>query len=1040
MSLEKEECRSSEDGSEKFDAAIKKPKFSYDRDFLFSLRDLDVCKKLPNGFDESLLSEFEDVGQSIPDQSRIPGSHSLQGFRRNQYGSSPPTRGDSSNYSRSTYGRSDSDSQSERESDSGRRYGHPSRRSWQTTEQDGLLGSGSCPRPPGHVSGVYAPKFRVNGDHHLSKSNEPYHPPRAYKPVPYSRRDTDSYNDETFGSMECENEDRAQEERRRRASFEMIRKEQQKALQDKQKLNLKHNSAIISNLSEVLEDKKEEMGSASGQKELEGSSTTVVVSNNLDTSFSLQASASRPLVPPGFRNGILEKGSGLKYQSQTLSLEEQKPVPGKSLLDPKISLVPDNGSAGLELNLSQGMNAVNEHPLQRASPLEKGENEKSLYYSDLHVKKSLLEDQVVHASSRLDSHGSLDDPAIVGLNANALEGKTSADGNSKFSTSLLENIFGGALSLSNHDGSNITKFHHIKPDDTRSSSSTQTSKLSHWFPEEESKPTDDSLFGGSNDLLSLISNRDKDQCQASNSEADDFRLNFSLEKSNKLAIELPPVVLGISNKTSIDKKEESISNVITCEDLEQSMLTEYSANSINNKPPFSEDWDTTDLRTEQTREHVDDHASLHLLSLLQQGSSDQKHMSVNSDAGYNLEDRPPASQVDGTNTSVHEHKHEENENSVHNSGKSITLEKLFGSAFMKELQSVEAPISVQRESTEADAPEPLRFADNIVSSPATDIGGLQGLFASNDRQHMRPGVGESLLSLDGPVRGTISSNNGLEEVPMPDGYGTAELPPSEAKYLNHQMLKFMPAHNSMPNPDFSSNLTVDMLEKLAGINTVKDDRFVDSENVPFPHLPYQNPNPQHPYPGLQALRPSPQFQHPQMSQMRPLHHSFESPHAHMSSQMEIFGRDHMLDHYLPVNHQVPPNMIRNPLHPSNIRIMGPDAQSLASMQHQMQLSGNHSHLVPELQWGGHSPVLHPGNQAANFRRDRNSVPGFLPENYRPNIRGPGLPMPGAEGSPPPELFQRLMGGSGMGVEAKHSNNNNNNNTGAIHDGFQFRYG
>ena len=70
-------------------------------------------------------SEFEDTSQ---DQQRIPGT--LSGYRRNEYSSSPPTRGDSGNYSRGIHGRwesrssgrSDKDSDSQSDWDSGNLY------------------------------------------------------------------------------------------------------------------------------------------------------------------------------------------------------------------------------------------------------------------------------------------------------------------------------------------------------------------------------------------------------------------------------------------------------------------------------------------------------------------------------------------------------------------------------------------------------------------------------------------------------------------------------------------------------------------------------------------------------------------------------------------------------------------------------------------------------------------------------------------------------------------------------------------------------
>ncbi|EPS68078.1 hypothetical protein M569_06697, partial [Genlisea aurea] len=224
--------------------SIRKLTRSYTRQFLLSLRDLDVCKKLPSDFDESVLCEFEDSKQSYQDRQKVPGNRQFQCFRRNEYGSSPPSRGDSAIYSRGNYGKMgnrpsdqsdrDSDSQSDLDSESGRLFSQQSRRSWHATEQDGLLGSGTLPRLSGCTSGVSAPRMKTFEQNQLRKSNGPYHPPpRTYKALPYSRRDTDAYNDETFGSKECSNENRVEEERRRRASFEQMRKEQQMTLQEK---------------------------------------------------------------------------------------------------------------------------------------------------------------------------------------------------------------------------------------------------------------------------------------------------------------------------------------------------------------------------------------------------------------------------------------------------------------------------------------------------------------------------------------------------------------------------------------------------------------------------------------------------------------------------------------------------------------------------------------------------------------------------------------------------------------------------------------
>ena len=66
-----------------------------------------------------LISEFEDAFQGIQDWPRIHGSVPFQSYRRTDYSSSPPTKGDSSSYSQGIYGKWDSRSsgRSERDTD-----------------------------------------------------------------------------------------------------------------------------------------------------------------------------------------------------------------------------------------------------------------------------------------------------------------------------------------------------------------------------------------------------------------------------------------------------------------------------------------------------------------------------------------------------------------------------------------------------------------------------------------------------------------------------------------------------------------------------------------------------------------------------------------------------------------------------------------------------------------------------------------------------------------------------------------------------------
>ncbi|KAL8223215.1 hypothetical protein R6Q57_020614 [Mikania cordata] len=76
---------------------FRKPRNSYARDFILSLSELEIYKSLPIGFDQSILREFEE--NSIQERPKKNGNLQLQGFRLNDYASSPPTKGDLTNFS-----------------------------------------------------------------------------------------------------------------------------------------------------------------------------------------------------------------------------------------------------------------------------------------------------------------------------------------------------------------------------------------------------------------------------------------------------------------------------------------------------------------------------------------------------------------------------------------------------------------------------------------------------------------------------------------------------------------------------------------------------------------------------------------------------------------------------------------------------------------------------------------------------------------------------------------------------------------------------
>ncbi|ESR35278.1 hypothetical protein CICLE_v10006595mg [Citrus x clementina] len=151
----------------------RKSKILYTRNELISLSELDSCQKLPIGLDQSILGED-------------PGTF---------HGYLP-------------------------------RHLHPNQEC--DLSRSGDIASNCVSEATDSV---------VKGsEYHLPKrSDGAYRPPHLCKAKIQSRAENeDFYNNETFGSSENLSQESAEEERRRRDSFELMRKEQLKAFQEKQ--------------------------------------------------------------------------------------------------------------------------------------------------------------------------------------------------------------------------------------------------------------------------------------------------------------------------------------------------------------------------------------------------------------------------------------------------------------------------------------------------------------------------------------------------------------------------------------------------------------------------------------------------------------------------------------------------------------------------------------------------------------------------------------------------------------------------------------
>ncbi|XP_021850412.2 uncharacterized protein [Spinacia oleracea] len=944
----------------------KKPSMSYTREFLLSLSELEVCKKLPRGFDESLLSDFDDASNGIHDRQRFPGSSLLQGFKRTEYGSSVPAKGDSGNFprgpnrwdSRSSV-RNDTDSDSE----SGRRYGSQARRSWQSPpEHDGLLGSGSFPRPTGYAAGSPVPRFRPpNENTHLNRSNEPYQPPRPYKAGPHTRREAnDSFNDETFGSADDTNEDRVEEEKKRRVEFELMRKEQQKTLQEKQKSNQGKTGDSFSEKA-LLDNTSAGKTSSDLEKVLK--QTPQDDSSKL--SVSSQVPPSRPLVPPGFVSSVVEKSSMAK------SLVHAEPMEiGK--------LEPEDGHQDVK-NKAQGRYSNDLHSQTSSTSdikAEKAPDVPTLVQGADHAKAPRLPD-----ASEVLANGE-----IMGLDFEVTGPKLL--GEPARSTSILDKLFGNASTESDPlmvGNGSTSKFVEdaAKTDDIWSSNTLQ-SKFSHWFPEEgdlsSQKP---------NNLLSLIVGGEK-----SESNVPDVSATGS--------IFTPETLLGCkTSNTSSSPAEisEQFSNnyvaeakpaVLTCEDLEQSILSEIGGDSSNSQFSGNEH----PALGMKVGPDINNQASHHLLSLLQKGVGSQDAASFPV-----VEERVLVNENDA--------------DGLNSPGKSsLTLESLFGTAFMKELHSA------QRSGTSSarnDVPDGLLFPS------AMNENGINH-FAPDDRISKMDKVGEWLGFNDAlkEMEHSKQPAEGGSKFGYFDG-GIEVTLPEEDSLIN--LIDPINAENSMLmrnsgsfNSDFlppSSRMPVDVFEKLAALGGApNDERYMVRGHDPrLLHGPRDMPKPEPPYQNLYPHTSSQQLHTSQMNHNRPLFHGLDS-HPHLDPQLNFMPPEANIHRDAPTHHQFPANMGHPSFQHPGAGRSGFDNPIPSAILQQMHMAGN---LPPPQLARGFSSAApmppHPSHSSAGYIQEPNPMQNFPFGQRQSHFGGPGMGATGPElgaANNPPEAFQRLM--------------------------------
>ncbi|XP_057533616.1 uncharacterized protein LOC130811359 [Amaranthus tricolor] len=942
----------------------KKPIRSYSRDFLLSLSGLEVCKKLPEGFDASLLSEF-----GTQDRPRALGSSSQQGFKRPDYGSSLPARGDSGSYSRGlnrwdsrSSGRSDTDTDSE----SGRRYGGQARRSWQGPEHDGLLGSGSFPRPAGFAAGAPAPRFRPNDNIHLNRSNEPYQPPRPYKAIPHSRREAnDSFNDETFGSADDASEDRVEEEKKRRAEFELMRKEQQKSLQEKHKFNKGKSEDPFSDFGQ-LDNSSDGKASSDLDKVLK--QTPQEDFNKL--SVPSQAPPSRPLVPPGFVSSV-DKSSIAKSMVHAELLEIETRELEDSHQDVK--------------NKIQGRDFGDPHSQICGTSVIKAEKVKDL--SSVLQSADLAEAKVLPGVNEV-----LEDGEIIGIDFEATK-PPNLLGEPACSTSILDKLFGNASTVSNNNTSKFVE-DNAETDGIWTSNMLQ-SKFSNWFPEDDRKHPVDVSSEKSNSLLSLFVGGEKggsnvpDISPMESVITPGTEVVHNMSNSYSATAELSE---QFSNSSYATEKKPA---VLTCEDLEQSILSEFGGDKSDSQPDHA-----LDVKVGHPTNNVDNQASQHLLSLLQRGIGSKDVPSVS------LEERTTVKpfdqevgQVDVLDGSVND------ANRLPNPAKTLTLESLFGTAFMNELHSAQGNASNSARTDNLDG----------VLFPSVMNGNGINHSASNNGEWL--GFNDAIKDVEFSKQSAVDASKftGIDrgfQVALPEEDSLINLvDPINAQ--NSMSVNNSGSYDSDLLPS-SSSIPVDVMEKLVALGgTPRHERsMVGGHDPRLLHSPFDMVNPELGFQNLHPPTSSLQHHASQMNYSRPLFHGLDSHPAHLDPQLNFVPPEAIIHHDAPAHHQFPANMGHPSItHPSS-GLTGFDRPIPAPILQQMHMAGNLP--PPRLARGfpGSAPVpLHPSHNPAGYVQESNPVQNFPFGQRQSFFGGPGMGPTGPEhgvSDNPPEAFQRLL--------------------------------
>ncbi|XP_042470233.1 uncharacterized protein LOC122052657 isoform X1 [Zingiber officinale] len=936
----------------------RKTKVCYTRDELLSFSKL--CNELPNGFDASVLSsELDEASYTLNERQRGFGGSSFQSTKRSDYTSPPPNRSEVAvSYSRASSGRwdvrlnnRDGDLQSNRETntqDIGQRFGTQSRRYSQHAEHDGLLGSGAFPRPSG-CEGPSTAKSRAASQFTLNKTSGPYQPPRPYKALPFQRKDDrDSCNDETFGSTNYSSEDRA-EEQRRRDSFELMRREQRKALQEKQN-NHKHNPNADS--ITLLENSADKKRIISKTDKADDSSLSEVESPRSST---MHAPLSRPLVPPGFASAA---DKILPVQSNYIASEAS------------IAGIVDN-----------------KHLDSTHTDKEKRQQ------LDVCFNDSVRKHEIESLSSTASDLQNVNEIRVEAIMNDHDKKKEMFDGTNSFvhdsSVSILEKLLGGSLHIAGTSSTSSTSSSTLglkKDKEPWTSSVSVSSKFASWFLEEENKPSDD--FSSKN-LLSLIVNNDKVVSSESivshdkvfeHEELDSTDISNATQKFD--ASPTTTLAIGISEQYHQVDKLDSSPAVLTCEDLEQSILADIKGGPSHQHMMVQGPETRTDENKELKKSDINKHASQHLLSLLQKGTKNEE---MTTGTGLDVEFFHQSSLTDKKSSLNCPIPEKNSTETMSSADKTLTLEALFGAAFMNELQSAQAPVSSQR------VPDGGTNTNAFPSSAGLPFPNPDASFfssRSSEYQPNKPGYHSDTVPL-----GTVGSGEKILDFHLPDEQSLI----IDSDALESAISDPIPFANTGKEELFSKMNAERLNNNL--LNAIPR----SAEDIQNPGS-FQSPH---------DLVNTGAFHHP--SQGRASFHTVNNAMPLHALLDHLTNGNQQMNHIRPEqNFHDPQNFLENRVPHNAYHANAPhmDPTSYHLMLQQLSTPGNFPQQLPHPGFPRVMQLPHQINHMQGFVPETNNMHNIALQPQRSNYGSFGMGMPGAfvggSSISHPDAFQRLL--------------------------------